>query len=258
MSFHLLIVDALNLIRRLHAVQGSPCVEGCVSALRQLLGHTQPTHVVAVFDSEQRHQGWRHQLLPDYKSGRPPMPDELHAEMPLLQEAFRQAGVSCWIADTDEADDLAATLAVKMAQAGHQATIVSTDKGYCQLLAPQIRIRDYFQKRWLDLPFIESEFGVPPERLPDYWGLCGISSSKIPGVAGIGPKSAKTLLQTFGSLETVYQQLDRVPEKWRKKLAAGEVSARISRQVATLKQDLELRGNLKALRYEGQASQHPT
>lgn len=250
MSFHLLIVDALNLIRRLHAVQGSPCVEGCVAALRQLLAHTRPTHVVAVFDSEIRHQGWRHNLLPDYKNGRPPMPEDLQAEMPALQNAFRAAGVSCWVAGQDEADDLAATLAVKMAQAGHQATIVSTDKGYCQLLAPAIRIRDYFQKRWLDVPFIEAEFGVAPQLLPDYWGLCGISSSKIPGITGIGPKSAKELLQRFGSLEGIYQQLDQVPTKWRNKLQAEQQMAQISRQVATLKQDLELQGNLKTLRYE--------
>ena len=251
MPLHLLIIDALNLIRRLHAVQGSPCVDGCVAALRQLLGHTQPTHVVAVFDGETRHQGWRHDLLPDYKSGRPPMPEDLQAEMPALQEAFRAAGVSCWIADRDEADDLAATLAVKMAEAGHQATIVSTDKGYCQLLAPAIRIRDYFQKRWLDVPFIAAEFGVAPQLLPDYWGLCGISSSKIPGVAGIGPKSAKELLQQFGTLEGIYQQLDQVPTKWRNKLQAEQQMAQISRQVATLKQDLVLQGNLKTLRYEG-------
>ncbi|MEG3110698.1 MULTISPECIES: flap endonuclease Xni [Pantoea] len=251
MPLHLLIIDALNLIRRLHAVQGSPCVDGCVAALRQLLGHTQPTHVVAVFDGETRHQGWRHDLLPDYKSGRPPMPEDLQAEMPALQEAFRAAGVSCWIADQDEADDLAATLAVKMAEAGHQATIVSTDKGYCQLLAPAIRIRDYFQKRWLDVPFIAAEFGVAPQLLPDYWGLCGISSSKIPGIAGIGPKSAKELLQQFGTLEGIYQQLDQVPTKWRKKLQAEQQMAQISRQVATLKQDLVLQGNLKTLRYEG-------
>jgi protein Xni len=251
MSLHLLIVDALNLIRRLHAVQGSPCVDGCVAALRQLLGHTHPTHVVAVFDGETRHQGWRHQLLPDYKSGRPPMPQDLQAEMPALMEAFRTVGVSCWIADQDEADDLAATLAVKMAQAGHQATIVSTDKGYCQLLAPQIRIRDYFQKRWLDLPFIAAEFGVTPERLPDYWGLCGISSSKIPGIAGIGAKSARELLQQFGSMEGIYQQLEQVPTKWRNKVQAGQQIAEISRQVATLKHDLVMQGNLNMLRFNG-------
>jgi len=251
MALHLVIVDALNLIRRLHAVQGSPCVEGCVAALRQVLGHAHPTHAVAVFDGEARHQGWRHQLLPDYKSGRPPMPDDLQAEMPALQEAFRAAGVSCWIAGEDEADDLAATLAVKMAQAGHQATIVSTDKGYCQLLAPEIRIRDYFQKRWLDLPFIETEFGVAPQLLPDYWGLCGISSSKIPGITGIGPKSAKQLLTEFHTLEGIYQQLDKVPAKWQEKLAEGQQMAEISRQVATLKRDLVLQGNLNTLRYTG-------
>ncbi|MFR3707443.1 MAG: hypothetical protein ACLTXH_06810 [Enterobacter hormaechei] len=90
--------------------------------------------------------------MPDYKAGRAPMPDDLHAEMPAIRAAFEQRGVPCWGAHGNEADDLAATLAVKVASAGHQATIVSTDKGYCQLLSPTVRIRDYFQKRWLDAP----------------------------------------------------------------------------------------------------------
>jgi protein Xni len=248
MTIHLLIVDALNLIRRIHAVQGTPCQDRCVAALHQLLGHTQPTHAVAVFDDELRRESWRHQLLPEYKAGRPPMPEDLQQEMPLLQAAFQQAGVACWTAEGDEADDLAATLAVKVAQSGHQATIVSTDKGYCQLLAPEIRIRDYFQKRWLDLPFIEQEFGVLPDKLPDFWGLAGISSSKIPGVSGIGPKSAGQLLQQFGSLEALYQQLDAVPDKWRKKLTEQREMAFISQRVATLRTDLHLNGNLKNLR----------
>ncbi len=131
------------------------------------------------------------------KAGRAPMPETLVAEMPALRAAFEQRGIRCWASPGSEADDLAATLAVKVARAGHQATIVSTDKGYCQLLSPTIRIRDYFQKRWLDAPFIASEFGVTPEQLADYWGLAGISSSKVPGVAGIGPKSAAQLLNEF-------------------------------------------------------------
>lgn len=248
MTFHLLIVDALNLIRRVHAVQGSPCEETCVGALRQLLNHTQPTHAVAVFDDDRRLPGWRHRLLPDYKAGRPAMPDDLQREMPALRAAFEKVGVACWTANEDEADDLAATLAVKMAALGHRATIVSTDKGYCQLLAPAIQIRDYFQKRWLDMAFIEKEFGVAPHQLPDYWGLCGISSSKIPGVAGIGPKSAQQLLQQFGSLATIWQQLEAVPDKWRNKLQDQQEMAQICRQVATLRADLQLAGNLKSLR----------
>ena len=248
MAVHLLIVDALNLIRRIHAVQGSPCVEACTHALGQLIVHSQPTHAVAVFDDEARNSGWRHQRLPDYKAGRPPMPDTLHGEMPALRAAFEQRGVRCWISEGNEADDLAATLAVKVAQAGHQATIVSTDKGYCQLLSPTLRIRDYFQKRWLDAPFIAGEFGVLPEQLTDFWGLAGISSSKIPGVAGIGQKSAAQLLTQFATLEGIYAHLNEVPEKWRSKLEAHREMAFICREVAKLQTDLHLDGNLQQLR----------
>ena len=196
-AVHLLIVDALNLIRRIHAVQGSPCVETCQHALDQLIMHSQPTHAVAVFDDENRNSGWRHQRLPDYKAGRPPMPEELHDEMPALRAAFEQRGVPCWSTSGNEADDLAATLAVKVTQAGHQATIVSTDKGYCQLLSPTLRIRDYFQKRWLDAPFIDKEFGVQPQQLPDYWGLAGISSSKVRVLRESDQKAPRSCWSSF-------------------------------------------------------------
>lgn len=250
MAIHLLIVDALNLIRRIHAVQGSPCVTTCQHALDLLIRHSEPTHVVAVFDDEARKSGWRHQILPDYKAGRPPMPDNLHDEMPALRAAFAERGVQSWVSPGNEADDLAATLAVKVAKAGHQATIVSTDKGYCQLLDPGIRIRDYFQKRWLDAPFIENEFGVLPQQLADYWGLAGISSSKVPGVAGIGPKSATQLLVQFQTLEGVYAHLDEVPEKWRKKLEQHKEMAFMCRDIARLQTDIQIDGNLQQLRLE--------
>ena len=208
MTIHLLIVDALNLIRRIHAVQGSPC-----RALRRRAATTIRPYPSdsrrGGFDDELRREGWRHQLLPDYKAGRPPMPEDLQLEMPQIRAAFRQAGVACWTAEGDEADDLAATLAVKVAQSGHQATIVSTDKGYCQLLAPTIRIRDYFQKRWLDQPFIDAEFGVAPAQLPDYWGPAGISSSKIPGVAGIGPKAPASCCNSSARWKRSFSSLMR-------------------------------------------------
>lgn len=116
MAVHLLIVDALNLIRRIHAVQGSPCVDTCLHALEQLIVHSQPTHAVAVFDDEDRAHGWRHQRLPEYKAGRAPMPETLVAEMPALRAAFEQRGIRCWASPGSEADDLAATLAVKVAR----------------------------------------------------------------------------------------------------------------------------------------------
>ncbi|AFH94817.1 flap endonuclease Xni [Providencia stuartii] len=246
---HLLIIDALNLIRRIHAVQGSPCGDACLSAVAQLISHTSPTHIVAVFDEEGRHNSWRHEKLPDYKAGRQPMPENLYAELPSLVKQFDAKGVHCWQSSGDEADDLAATLAKKIADAGQTVTIVSTDKGYCQLLSPSIRIRDYFQKRWLDVPFIEKEFGVKPCQLPDYWGLAGISSSKVPGVAGIGAKSATQLLQQYHSIENLFAHLDSVDEKWRKKLIGQFDIAKVCRDIATLRTDIQLQGNLNQLRY---------
>lgn len=249
-TYHLLIVDALNLIRRIHAVQGSPCRQPCLHTLQQLLLHLQPTHVVAVFDNHQHSTGWRHRLLPAYKARRIAMPDELQNELPVLKQAFSAIGVRCWTTATDEADDLAATLAIKVAASGHRATIVSTDKGYCQLLAPSIFIRDYFQKRWLDLPFVTREFTVAPHQLIDYWGLTGITGSNIPGVTGIGPKRACQLLTTFGTLANLYRHLSAVPEKWRHHLESQREIAFICRQVASLKTDLVINRNLTELRFQ--------
>ncbi len=248
MAAHLLIVDALNLIRRIHAVQGSPCAQSCLNALEQLIIHSNPTHAVAVFDDEERHQGWRYQRLPEYKAGRTPPPATLIQELPHLREIFIQRGVQCWSTQGEEADDVAATLAVRVADAGADVTIVSTDKGYCQLLSPHIRLRDYFQKRWLDAPFVQAEFGVQASQLPDFWGLAGISSSKIPGVPGIGGKSAAVLLEEYSTLETLYANLDSVAEKWRKKLTEHRELAFISRDVSRLHTHLTLNGNLQQLR----------
>ena len=248
MAIHLLIIDALNLIRRIHAVQGSPCLITCQNAIAQLIQHTRPTHAVAVFDEDDRADSWRHQCLPDYKAGRSPMPDNLFAEMPSLKAGFEAHGIACWHSAGNEADDLAATLTEKVASGGHQVTIVSTDKGYCQLLAPNVQIGDYFQKRWLDLPFVQETFGVLPHQLTDYWGLAGISSSKIPGVPGIGPKTAVTLLAQAGSLDALYDNLSAVPEKWQSKLREHRDLAYACKRVSALQTDIALDGNLQQLR----------
>jgi protein Xni len=248
MQVHLLIIDALNLIRRIHATQGTSCPAACLHAVKQLVFHSEPTHGVAVFDDEERHESWRHQLLPGYKGGRTPMPDDLVALLPAIKELFRQTGIACWQMPGYEADDIAATLAHKVAAAGHRITLVSTDKGYCQLLSPSIYIRDYFQKRWLDLPFINATFGVQPQQLPDYWGLAGVSGSKIPGVPGIGAKTAAILIGQAGSLEGLYQDLDKVAVKWRDKLEQQREMAFICRRIATLDTSITLDGNLQQLR----------
>ncbi|MEL6115489.1 flap endonuclease Xni [Photobacterium sp. SP02] len=254
MSIHLVVIDALNLIRRVHAAQpGEPDIANtskvCCQALGKIIAISQPTHIVAVFDHHGDDRGWRAELLPNYKEGRKPMPPELQAGMEQIQDDFMALGVDSLLSDGDEADDLIATLALKVADHGGQVTIVSTDKGYCQLLRPTVMIRDYFQQRWLDSPFIAKEFGVRPEQLPDYWGLAGISSSKIPGVPGIGPKAACELLQHYPDLDSILSA-DDLPEKWRKKIEPNQDSARASKAVARLKTDLELGFNLQDIRFQ--------
>lgn len=253
-SIHLVIIDALNLIRRVHAAQpGEPDIAStarvCCQALGKIINSSEPTHIVAVFDHHGEDRGWRAELLPHYKEGRKPMPEVLQAGMDCIQGAFMDMGVDSLLSDGDEADDLVATLALKVASRGQQVTIISTDKGYCQLLQPTLRIRDYFQNRWLDNPFIEKEFGVKSQQLTDYWGLAGISSSKIPGIPGIGPKAAVELLTLYPNLDAILAA-DDLPAKWQKKINEHRESAIASKQVATLKTDLELGFNLQDIRYQ--------
>ena len=164
---HLLIIDALNLIRRLHAVQAQQALTpaqalvatraNLINTCRKLLANSEPTHVIAVFDGEVH--SWRKEVYPAYKEGRTSMPPELREGLTTLQDAFWECGVDALLSETDEADDLIATLASGIASHGHQATIISTDKGFCQLICPQIRVRDYFNKRWLDAAFVQQQYG---------------------------------------------------------------------------------------------------
>ena len=258
---HLLIIDALNLIRRLHAVQTQQALTpaqaivatraNLINTCRKLLAASKPTHVIAVFDGEVN--GWRKEVYPAYKEGRTPMPNELRERLGEMQDAFWECGVDALLSDTDEADDLVATLACGIASHGHQATIISTDKGFCQLLCPQIRIRDYFNKRWLDAAFVQQHYGVSPEQLVDFWALTGVSGSNIKGVPGIGPKTATQLLQQYGDLATLLAacQQEETPKALRK-LQQHQEEALLAQRLVRLQQDIPLGFNLRDIRYPPQ------
>lgn len=254
MSLHLVIIDALNLIRRVHSAQPDPTDISRTTAttcrtLQRIIDESAPTHIIAVFDHYLQDRGWRAQLLPTYKQGRKPMPTSLQEGLESIQQAWWELGIDALLSDGDEADDLVATLACKVANHQEKVTIISTDKGYCQLLSPTLQIRDYFQQRWLDAPFIEKEFGVQPRQLADFWGLTGISSSQVPGVTGIGPKAAQAILHQFTSIEEAYAS-DQLADKYRKKLDEQIEMARICKQVAQLKTDIELGFNLQDIRFQ--------
>ncbi|WP_074213301.1 flap endonuclease Xni [Salinivibrio sp. ES.052] len=251
---HVVIIDAMNLIRRVHAAQPDrvpldSTVQSCLKTLDKIINHSEPSHIVAVFDHTGIDRGWRAEILPSYKQSRKPMPTELEQGLDKIQDAFWQRGVDSLLSQGDEADDMIATLALKVAERRQKVTIVSTDKGYCQLLRPTLRIRDYFQHRWLDLEFVQTQFGVRPEQLCDFWGLAGISSSEVSGVPGIGPKTAAMLLGSYPTLEAVFAADDLEP-KWQKKLTGHQDLAQRCKKVAQLKTDIPLGFNLQDIRFE--------
>lgn len=255
MSIRLLLIDALNLIRRVYAAQpgddgperARSGLTSSVQSLRRALQEVEPTHAVAVFEG--REPGWRHQLHDGYKEGHAPMPGALEEALPEFEEAFLQEGVRSFRQPRMEADDVIATMAVKVAEAGGEATILSTDRGYLQLLDDGISVRDHFRGRDLDAAYVRDKFGVGPERIVDLLALCGDSTNGIPGVHGVGPKRANGLLEEHGSLEAILEAASEIPGKLGERLADEADAARLSRRLVRLKTDLELGINLRDLRW---------
>jgi len=212
----LLLVDALNLIRRVYAAQpgedGEPRAEearhSSVQSLRRALRHARPTHAACVFDGAG--ESWRHRLDPGYKQGHAPMPEALRQALESYRAAFREIGVASLDFAELEADDVIATIAVKAAAAGARVIVLSTDKIFATLLPDGIEVRDHFRSHDLDAAGVVEKFGVPPEQLSDYLALTGDRGNGIPGVPGIGPKTAAGLLARFATLDELLRSADRI------------------------------------------------
>ncbi|MCO4787012.1 5'-3' exonuclease H3TH domain-containing protein [Marinomonas atlantica] len=244
----LLLIDGLNLIRRLHAaLEIEPDSERriertqslCIDALAKLVHQFEPSYMAIVFDSPAK--TWRHEIFPEYKLGRPPMDDALLESMGRFAEVFRFNGWPCLRMTGWEADDLVATLAFKASQHGIGSMIVSTDKGYTQLLQyPHILQYDYFAKLGYDANWVEQKYGVIPRLLPEYWALVGDTTNHIPGVKGIGPKSSVEILKNKSNLEQVFDGLNEYPPKFQKLLKGQLSHCQFARSMVTLKLDVEI------------------
>ncbi len=252
---HLLILDALNLIRRLHAAQPLQRLsdeaalqgtrQGLLRTVQALLAQVQPSHVLAVFDGEQ--PSWRHACHPDYKAGRSPMPEALRQGLDSLQATLWELGIDSLLSDGDEADDLIATLSLQLCRRQQAVTLISTDRGFCQLLDSGLQIRDHFNRRWLDAAYVQQSVGVQPAQLVDYWALTGIGGANIKGVPGIGPKSARALLGDYGNLERLLA--DPNPGKAAARVQAHAAEAQLAQQLVRLREDIPLGFNLRDIRY---------
>lgn len=268
MPAHLILIDALNLIRRVYAVQERPFMQikqqhddelsastlkqvlfntqkTCVNAVTKIIDQHQPTHALAVFDSQQ--PCWRYQLFDGYKKGRKKMPEHLANKLTDIQDAFMVQGVDSLTSDEDEADDLIATLAVKMAFHGQKVTIISTDKGFLPLLSPNIHLYDYFNRRYLDEEHVQNKFNIKSTQLIDFWTLTGDNTNKIEGVSGIGQVNAAKLLNQYGSLKAILNAKD-LKDSLAEKLNQSLEQMDLARKLLTLKQDIPLGFNLKDIR----------
>ncbi|GIU51320.1 Flap endonuclease Xni [Shewanella sairae] len=245
-----LIIDGMNLVRRIHAAQPnesdvSGLKERVNGACRKLLKFHQPTHVAIVWDGDA--VSWRKKLYEDYKKGRKPMPEALANTLSDLKAYLAEHKINSIEAES-EADDVIATLATKLVQINGEAIIVSTDKGFSQLNHPNIKQWDHFNQAYLTIKEMEAKLGIEQTQLIDYLALAGDSGNKIPGVPGIGPKSAVELLKIFRSLANIYNSIDKVGSKQAKKLEAGKPMARLSYKLVQLQLDIPLNVNLKQFR----------
>lgn len=255
----LLIIDALNIVRRIHEAVPGPeseervadTVTSSLASFRRALKTHHPTHAVAVFD----HGGptWKHALYAPYQAQRKPMPELLKGGVQTIQQALPSLGLH-WIAIAGiEADDAIATLVEKWCQASaDQVTILSTDKDFLQLLSDQVCIYDHFKGRWRDAAYVQEKFGVKPTQMGDLLALMGDAVDGIPGVDKVGTKTAAGLLRINGNLDRVISNADKVGGQVGVNLRKGVETARLSRQLVSFKTDVSLGLTWRLLLQSGQ------
>ena len=175
------------------------------------------------------------------------MPEHLAAKLSDIQDALLSKGIDSIEPEEDEADDVIATLAIKVALRNQKVTIVSTDKCFLSLINENIQVYDYFNRRFLDDNYIEQKFSVKSNQLIDLWALTGDSTNKIPGVAGIGQITAAELIKDYGSVNAILAA-DKIKSSVKQKLDQGKDMLKLSHQLLTLKQNIPLGFNLKDIR----------
>jgi len=202
------IYRAYHAVKPLSNSHGLPthAVFGFIAILRRLIKERNPSYLAVAFDT--RGPVFRHQLYDKYKANRPPMPEDLAQQIPYIRKMVAAYRILSLEQGDQEADDLIATVATRMAAQGCRVVVVSGDKDLLQLVAPNVTLWDPMNDRVMDEAAVETKYGLPPSLLLDYFALTGDSSDNIPGVPGVGPKSAQKLIAEHRTLEGLYQAID--------------------------------------------------
>ncbi|MCK4204139.1 DNA polymerase I [Brucella pituitosa] len=260
---HLFLVDGSGYIfRAYHALppltrktDGLPvgAVSGFCNMLWKLLKDARntdvgvvPTHFAVIFDYSS--QTFRKEIYPEYKANRTAPPEDLIPQFGLIRQATRAFNLPCIEKEGFEADDLIATYARLAEAAGGDVTIVSSDKDLMQLVTPQVSMYDGMKDKQISIPEVIEKWGVPPEKMIDLQSLTGDSTDNVPGIPGIGPKTAAQLLEEFGDLDTLLARASEIKQnKRRENIIAYADQTKIARELVTLKTDVPLDVDLEGL-----------
>lgn len=231
----------------LRSSRGQPtgAIYGVVNMLRRLQKDYPGSVITVVLDAKGK--TFRDELFAEYKSQRPPMPEDLRPQVQPIKDIVQAMGLPLLVQEGVEADDVIGTLAAQATAAGQSVLISTGDKDMAQLVNDHVTLVNTMTDSTLDRAGVIQKFGLPPELIIDYLALMGDKSDNIPGVPGVGAKTAQALLQGLGNLDTIYKNLDKVKElsfrgakSMGDKLAANEDQARLSYLLATIKIDVEL------------------
>jgi len=207
--------------------------------MRDMKPEEQPTHLAVVFDKSEK--TFRSELYPDYKANRTEPPDDLRPQFPLIRDAVRAFDLPCLEQLGFEADDLIATYVREACEAGATATIVASDKDLMQLVNDCVIMYDTMKDRRIGIPEVIEKFGVPPQKMIEVQALIGDSTDNVPGVPGIGVKTAAQLIGEYGDLETLLARAGEIKqEKRRQSLIEHAERARLSKQLVTLDANVKL------------------
>lgn len=250
----LVLVDGSSyLFRAFHALpplvssKGQPtgAVKGVINMIRSLVKTNPDSNIAIVFDA--KGSTFRNRIYSEYKANRPPMPDELRSQIQPIHDIIKAMGLPLLVIDDVEADDVIGTLSRHACEAGIKTLISTGDKDLAQLVNGQITLMNTMTNEYLDEAGVEQKFGIKPDNVIDYLALMGDKSDNIPGVPGVGPKTALKWLLEYGSMEGVIENADAVGGKIGERLRENIELVRLSYELATIKQDVDLDINIADL-----------
>jgi len=236
---------AYHAITPLTTANGLPthAAYGFTNILLRVIREKSPEYLAVAFDA--KGPNFRHKKYPAYKANRPPMPDDLAVQIPYIKKIVEAHNIHTMEEQGVEADDLIASAARKLAAAGYKVIVVSGDKDLLQLVDDDIILWDPMKDVVMDPDGVKKKYNVTPDRLLDLFALMGDKSDNIPGVPGVGPKSAEKLINEFGSLEDLYNNLESLKKsKMKENLVTHRADAFLSRELIDLKEDLNISENI--------------